>query len=146
MTDGVLLLFRLVWGWGCVRSGYKHLVNFDGAASYFASLHIPYPAPALCVSAAAELLGGMMLMLGFGARVACVPLVINFTVAFLTSGRLHVVNLLLLRDADKFIAYPALPYLMTSVLIFAFGPGRYALDHLIHKDRTTRKSGVDPCR
>jgi putative oxidoreductase len=130
MTSLVLLLFRLLWGFGNIRSGYKHFLDFEGTTAYFASLHIPYPATAVCVSATAELIGGAMLMLGFRARLACVPLFINFTVAYLTSGRPHVINLLLLRDADKFIGYPALPYLMTSLLIFAFGPGKYSLDHL----------------
>lgn len=129
LTSLVLLLFRLLWGFGNIRSGYKHFANFEGTTGYFASLHIPYPAVAVCLSATAELVGGVMLMLGFGVRFACVPLFINFTVAYLTSGRPHLVNLLLLRDADKFISYPALPYLMTSLLIFAFGAGRYSLDH-----------------
>ena len=136
MTSLVLLLFRLLWGFGNIRSGYKHFANFEGTTGYFASLHIPYPAAAVCLSATAELVGGVMLMLGFGVRFACVPLFINFTVAYLTSGRPHVVNLLLLRDADKFIGYPALPYLMTSLLIFAFGAGKYSLDHLVSGPRS----------
>ncbi len=129
----VLLLFRLFWGYGNMRSGYKHLANFEGTSGYFASLHIPFPEVAVCLSATAELVGGLMLILGIGVRFACIPLFINFTVAYLTSGLPHVINLLLLRDADKFIGYPALPYLMTSLLIFAFGAGKYSLDHLVFR-------------
>src|SRR5690606_19556498 len=128
---GIFLGVRLLIGFECVRSGLKHLINFDGAAAYFAKLQIPAPESALVVSALAELTGGLLLMVGLGTRAACIPLFINFLVAYLTSGRESLVLLLTLQDAWKFVTYPAFPFLLASMWFFVTGAGRMSLDHLI---------------
>ena len=127
MQPLALLLLRLAWGWQLVESALGHLTNFSKTADYFRGLGIPSPGLSAAMSASTELVGGALLILGLYARLASVPLLVNFCVAYAFANRAALGELLHLRP-DDFINDSAFPFLLTSLLVIAFGPGRISVD------------------
>ncbi len=127
-----LLLLRLGWGWELIESGYGHLTHLPDTVSYFNSLHIPYPKINAIVSGSTEFVGGVLLMLGLGARAICIPLFFNFCVAFATASHDNVVHIFS-QDASKIVDDTAYPFLITSLVILTIGPGLFSLDAILQR-------------
>jgi putative oxidoreductase len=134
-----LLFVRLAWGFQLYESGVGHLTHVAKTTEFFESLKLfgrfPLPAPALnvYVSGSTELVGGILLMLGLFSRPVAVLLFFNFCVAYATAGWSEIGDLVHFRGPDNFINDAAFPFLVVSLLVFAFGPGRVALDALIFR-------------
>jgi putative oxidoreductase len=136
LQSPVLLLIRLAWGFQLYESGWGHLTHVEKTAKFFESLHIPHPVANVYISGCTEWIGGILLMLGLFSRPISVLLLVNFSVAYLTASRDSVVKLLHFHNPDDFINDAAFPFLVTSLLILAFGPGRIALDSLLFRRST----------
>src|SRR5712672_934994 len=106
-----LLVIRVYWGWLFLQSGIGKFGHIDKVVSFFTDLGIPAPTLNAYFNASLETIGGILLILGLAARLISVPLLINMIVAYIT--------------ADPF------PFLLVSLLILIFGPGKLSLDHLI---------------
>ena len=141
LQSPVLLLIRLAWGFQLAESGWGHLTNVGKTADFFTSLHIPFPVANVYISGTSELVGGILLMLGLFSRLISVPLLFNFCVAYLTASQGAVKELLHFKNPDDFINDSAFPFLVTSLLILAFGPGKISLDYLLEK-LCGKKSGA----
>ena len=131
----VLLLLRVLIGWQFYLTGKGKLAHFDKTADFFESLHIPAPRFHAGMVGSVEMVGGLLLFLGLGTRFAAVPLAISMVVAYLTDslpegkGDIHGFS-----DAVDFIINAApFAFLMTCLILLAFGPGKVSLDHLIAK-------------
>jgi putative oxidoreductase len=133
LQSPVLLLIRLAWGFQLAESGWGHLTNVGKTADFFTSLHIPFPVVSVHICGTTELVGGILLMLGLFARVISIPLLFNFCVAYLTASHAAIKELLHFKNPDDFINDSAFPFLVTSLLILAFGPGKISLDYLLEK-------------
>ena len=129
----VLLLVRLAWGFQLYESGWGHLTHVEKTARYFQSLRIPHPELNVYVSGTTEFVGGILLMLGLFSRFISVPLLFNFCVAYATAGRDSLRELVHLKNPDDFINDSAFQFLVTSLLILAFGPGKVALDAFLFR-------------
>ncbi|HTQ30221.1 MAG TPA: DoxX family protein [Opitutaceae bacterium] len=140
----VLLFIRLAWGFQLLESGWGHLTHVGKTAQFFASLHIPFPTANVYISGTTELVGGALLMLGLFARGISIPLIFNFCVAYATDASSSIKELLQL-SPDDFINYTAFPFLVTSLLILAFGPGKISIDFLVEKF-AGKKSGASATR
>lgn len=70
-----------------------------------------------------------MLALGLFARPASVPLIFTMIVAYATadSDALHDI----FRNPDQFVTAAPFLFLLVSVIVLAFGPGKLSLDHLL---------------
>jgi putative oxidoreductase len=137
----VLLLIRLAWGFQLAESGWGHLTHVAKTADFFKSLHIPFPVANVYISGTTELVGGILLMIGLFSRLISIPLLFNFCVAYLTASRPAIQELLHFKNPDDFINDSAFPFLVTSLLILAFGPGKISLDCLLEKF-CCKKSGA----
>lgn len=133
LQSPVLLLIRLAWGWELAESGWGHLHHINDTAKFFADLHIPYPVANVYLSGSVELIGGILLILGLFARPISVPILFNFFVAYVTDGIGPIKELLHFKNPDHFIDYTAFPFVITSLLMLAFGPGKISLDFVIEK-------------
>jgi putative oxidoreductase len=132
LQSPVLLLIRLAWGFQLAESGWAHLTHVDKTAEFFKSLHIPFPVANVYLSGTTELVGGILLMLGLFSRFISIPLLFNFCVAYLTASP-GALKELLHFSPDDFINDSAFPFLVTSLLILAFGAGKISLDYLLEK-------------
>src|SRR5271166_17327 len=128
----VLLFIRLAWGFQLAESGWGHLTHVEKTTQFFESLkffgRFPMPMPVLNVyiSGTTELVGGILLMLGLFSRPISILIFFNFCVAYATAGWSEISEILHLHSPDDFINDAAFPFLVTSLLILAFGPGRAA--------------------
>ena len=75
-----------------------------------------------------ECLGGLLLALGLFARPAALPLAFTMVVAYWTADRdaLRAIA----RDPDQFVTAAPFLFLLASLVILTFGPGKLSLDAL----------------
>jgi len=133
----VLLLIRLYFGFICMRSGYRHLANFDKTVEAFVGWHVPMPKVNVVISGTTELVGGAMLMVGLFSRLISIPLIFNFLVAIvsvsLADPDYHDKILHFWNFPDVVLKDDAFPFLCTAVLVLFFGPGLLSVDALLRR-------------
>lgn len=129
LQSPLLLAIRLYWGWQFCQAGWGKLHTHSDVTEFFMSLHIPLPGLNAWVVAITECFGGMLLLLGLGARLVCIPLIIAMVVAFLTADWEAVQ--MLFSDSSKFTGATPFLFLFASVIVFAFGPGVFSIDYLL---------------
>src|SRR6202012_1204452 len=85
LQSPLLLALRLYWGWQFFQTGKGKLMNHEKVTAFFASLHIPFPSFNVWLASSTECLGGVLLLVGLGSRLVCVPLLFTLTIAYLTA-------------------------------------------------------------
>ncbi len=125
----LLLAMRLYWGWAFFQTGKGKLMNLDRTTGFFESLHIPMPHLNAIIAGSTECFGGLLLLLGLGARLVSIPLIFTMIIAYVTadSEALHAI----FSYPDKFVSATPFQFLLTALIVLAFGPGRISLDWLI---------------
>ena len=126
-----LLFVRLYWGWQFAVDGWGKLHNLPKVIEHFGSLVLPVPGPTAVFVSILELVGGVLLALGLGSRLIALLLTANMTVAYITGDREALLSIF--SNPDKFSAAAPFTYLMASLIVLIFGPGRYALDYLVER-------------
>jgi putative oxidoreductase len=128
LQSPLLLAIRLYWGWSFFQTGKGKLLHLGRTAAYFGSLGIPLPKLNVVLAGGTECLGGLLLVIGLFSRVASLPLVFTLSIAYLTAEHeaLHAV----FSDPDKFTGATPFLFLFAVVVVLAFGPGKFSLDHL----------------
>ena len=126
-----LLFVRMYWGWQLAQSGWGKLHNLSNVTDFFMSLNLPHPAQTAIFISCIEFFGGTFLALGLLSRMTALVLTINMVVAYVTADREALLSVF--SDPDKF--YGAAPYtfLVASVIILFFGPGKFAVDVLVRR-------------
>ena len=126
LQSPLLLVVRLYWGLSFAQTGWGKLMNLDRTAGFFESINLPLPKLNAIAAGSTEFLGGLLLALGLFARPAAVPLIFTMIVAYATAHReeLGVV----FSDPDKFVTAAPFLFLLASLFVLVFGPGRLSLD------------------
>lgn len=119
------LLLRLVFGYFWLETGWAKLHNLDFFSARFVEWGIPLPMFSATVSGATDLVGGALLILGLGTRLAAVPMIINMLVA------LALVVLPTIGTLDEFVELDEVLYVAVLFWLLVAGPGKASLDHLI---------------
>jgi putative oxidoreductase len=133
LRDLFLLAVRIVWGWGFFQAGLGKFKNFDRTTGFFQSPGIPFPEVNAALAASTELLGGLLLLIGLGARVIPVPLIVTMIVAYATAHREELSALLAFPELDPFLQAPPFLFMMAALIIFLFGAGRVSLDEVLRR-------------
>ncbi len=138
-----LLAVRLYWGWQFMQTGWGKLSDIGKVVGFFTDLGIPAPTLNAYFVSALEFGGGILLILGLGSRLIALPLVIDMIVAYITADREAL--LLIFSNPDKFTAAAPYTFLVASLIVLIFGPGRFSLDALLAARRGNRQvqSAVD---
>jgi putative oxidoreductase len=124
-----LFFVRLYWGWQLVQSGWGKLHNLDKVAEFFTSLSLPMPAQTALAISCLEFFGGIFLALGLLSRLTALVLTINMLMAYITADREALLSIF--SDPDKFYAAAPYTFLIASLIVLIFGPGKIALDTLL---------------
>lgn len=119
------LLLRLVFGWFWVETGWAKLHNLAFFSQRFVEWGIPFPTLSATLSGATDLVGGALLLVGLGTRLAAVPMIINMLVA------LAVVVLPTISTLDEFVELDEVLYVAVLFWLLVAGPGKASLDHLL---------------
>jgi len=125
---------RFVWGIQLMQAGVGKLLNIETPIGYFTQLGIPFPVENAWLVGFTETFGGLFLALGLLSRLTAIPIIINLSVAYLTTEQPALHKLLSLDTDDFFAAAPFL-FLFAAVIVLAFGPGVFSLDYLIARWR-----------
>jgi putative oxidoreductase len=128
----LLLVIRLWWGWSFVLTGWGKLSHLDKTVEFFSSLSIPMPKLNAIMAASTECGGGALILLGLFSRLAAVPLIFTMLVAYATADREALFAIV--RDTDKFTGATPFLFLLATLIVFAFGPGRLSLDAVLFKN------------
>ncbi len=137
LQSPLLLVIRLYWGVSFAQTGLGKLTHLEKTTEFFASLDLPAPKLNALAAGSTECLGGMLLALGLFARPAALPLIFTMIVAYATadSEALHA----LFSDPDKFVSATPFLFLLASLLVLVFGPGRLSLDALLFARKDAAK-------
>jgi putative oxidoreductase len=119
------LLLRLVFGYFWLETGWAKLHNLDFFSQRFVEWGIPFPTFSATLSGATDLVGGALLILGLGTRLATIPMIVNMLVA------LVVVVLPDISTLDEFVELDEVLYVCVLFWLLVAGPGKASFDHWI---------------
>src|SRR5271154_3392561 len=124
-----LLAVRLYWGWQFMQTGWGKLSDINKVVGFFTDLGIPAPALNAYFVSALEFGGGLLLILGLGSRLIALPLVIDMIVAYITADREALFSVF--SNPDKFTAAAPYTFLIASLIVLIFGPGKASVDSFL---------------
>jgi len=124
-----LLFVRLYWGWQLIQSGWGKLHHLSNVTDFFTSLGLPLPAQMAVFISCLEFFGGIFLAVGFLSRLTSLALTINLVVAYITADREALFSIF--SDPDKFYAAAPYTFLVASLIILLFGPGKLSVDTVL---------------
>lgn len=126
IQDLILLFIRIIVGWGFLVVGKTKLVNLDYTASAFESLGILVPSLIAGLLGVVETVGGLLLVAGLLSRLAAANLAISMIGVYIISqGENAFGNI-----GGSTLQSPC-TFVFGSLVIFAFGTGRLALDNVL---------------
>jgi putative oxidoreductase len=131
-----LLLVRLYWGWQFAQTGWGKLHHIARVTGFFTDLGIPFPHASAIWVALLEFVGGILLAVGFLSRPVAFLLAFDMLVAYLTADREAFAAFF--TDPGKFTGASPFTFLAASLIILVFGPGRIAVDAIIHRAGSSR--------
>lgn len=120
-----LVFLRVLMGLGIANHGVPKVFGgkIDGFAEGVAQMGFPFPVFFAWSAALSELLGGLLIMFGFGTRVAAFFVAVTMAVAAFVR---HAPDPLRVKEL-------ALAYLVVALALALMGPGKYSLDEHICK-------------
>ena len=140
LRSPLLLAIRLYWGWQFYVAGHGKLMNLDKTAGFFENLHIPHPHLNAILAGSTECFGGLLLLLGLGARIVTIPLIFTMIIAYVTaeSDALHAI----FSDPDKFVTAAPFEFMLAAIIVLIFGPGKLSCDWLVGKKFSSKPAKV----
>ena len=121
------LAMRLVLAYGFWTTGTMKWSGIENVATWFESMGYPFPLLNAYMAATTEVIGAVLLLLGFATRMISIPLIIIMLVAIFT---VHISSGF--EAGNNGFEIP-LYYLIMLFALFVTGPGRISLIGLIKK-------------
>lgn len=131
LPDPLLLAIRLYWGWQFFETGKGKLMNLERTVGFFTELGIPLPKLNAIMAGSTECFGGLLLLIGLGSRFITIPLMFTMIVAYLTADSEAVKGIF--ADPDAFVTAAPFLFLLASLIVFTFGPGRFSADAMLRR-------------
>lgn len=128
-----LLWMRMTWGHQFFLTGLGKLGKIDNVIEYFTSLKIPFPTFHAYLIANIELIGGILLFVGLCSRFAGLVLAIVMISALSIAHAPMLAHFRFILDPSSLVNEAPYPFLITSLLILFFGPGRISIDAWIKR-------------
>lgn len=131
LKSPILLLCRLYWGWAFIYAGWEKLNDIDAFAKSLENWHVIAPTIQAYLVGFTEFFGGLCLFLGFASRLAAIPLIIEMFIAYLLAHREALKAIFV--HPSLFVAESPFNFLLVSLIVLAFGPGRFSVDYMLEK-------------
>lgn len=127
LQDTLALVGRIVLAWFFVPAGFGKIAGFAGTVGYATAAGLPMPTVGVAIGLAIELIGGLMLLVGFQTRWAALALALFSAVA---AFFFH--NYWALPEAQQMMQqlnFSKNLAIAAGLLAFAaFGAGRWSID------------------
>jgi putative oxidoreductase len=133
----LLLALRVYFFWQLFLAGKGKLLNIERTTEFFSTLNIPMPLLSVYLAASTECFGGLLLVVGLASRLVAIPVAFTMIVAFVTADYEALTSIF--SDPDKFVAAAPFPFLLSALIVLAFGPGAFSLDALIKRFAVSRR-------
>src|SRR3954467_11589129 len=130
------LVARLTLGVLFVSTGWGKVHSLPKVTAYFAELGIPFPGVQAPMVSFVELIGGALLIIGLGSRLAALPLMASMLVAILTAQRANVHGL---PDLFGLVEWT---YFSLLLWVAIAGPGKVSLDSVIVGRQRSKAQGA----
>lgn len=131
LKSPILLICRLYWGWLFFEAGLNKFQDIGAFAESLNQYHVPFAHVSAYAAAITELVGGLLLIVGFATRLAAIPLAFVMLTAYST---VHADALKsIFSTPSEFVAQAPFNFLLISLILLAFGPGRFSLDYLLER-------------
>lgn len=127
----LLLVFRLYWGWQFFITGQGKFTGHAKVVEFFTSLNLPFPDMTAWFVSCVEMFGGLFLLLGLFSRPWGIVLSVNMLVAYLSVDDDRAKLLSIFKDPGPFLQADPFFFMLTALLVFAFGPGKISADYLL---------------
>lgn len=127
----ILLVFRLYWGYRLFLTGKGKLLNHENTTAFFDKLGIPMPGLNAWFVGGVECIGGLLLIVGLFSRPTALLITITMLVAYITADTEALMGIF--TDPKPFLMAAPFFFLLTGLLVLAFGPGKIALDTFVRK-------------
>src|SRR5258707_5835925 len=124
-----LLVLRLYFFWQLFLTGKGKLANIGKVSEFFASLGIPLPTLNAYFIGSLECFGSLLLIIGLASRPLALLVLLSMIVAYLTADFETVSGIF--SDPDKFVKADPFPFLLTALIVFVFGPGKFSVGALL---------------
>lgn len=131
LKSPVLLLCRLYWGWLFIAAGWEKLNDISKFTLFLEGYQFPAPTLMAYLAALTEFVGGLCLFVGFASRLAAIPLIIEMLTAYSTvhAKAFHA----FFEHPGLFVAEAPFNFLLTALIVLAFGPGRFSIDYMLER-------------
>lgn len=120
------MLVRLYRGRQFFQAGSGKIETIPQVTGFFTELGSPLPGLSARVVAGRAFAGGILLIAGLVSRLIAIPLTVNTLVAHATVDREALPAVI--SDPDRFFAAAPYTFLLASLIVLVFGPGKFALD------------------
>jgi putative oxidoreductase len=130
----LLLIARILMMVLFVLFGWEKLMNFAATANSFASLGLPFPRLATCVSIVVELGFGMAIVVGFLTRPLALLLAVYTIITGFIGHQYWTLSGTAQVDAEINF-YKNVAIAGGFLLLYLTGPGQYSVDGIHHQDR-----------
>ncbi len=122
-----LLAIRLLLAYEFYGPAISKLKDFGSTVTWFESLGMPLPGVNAVLATATETLAFILLPLGLGTRIICIPLIITMLVAIATVHGGNGFNV-----CDGGYQFPVY-YIIIFAILITTGPGKLSLDYWLSK-------------
>ena len=140
----VLLLARIVIGWGFYQAGHGKVQDIQKPIHFFEKLNIVFPVANAYFVSYLECIGGILMLIGFFSRPICLMLAVDMIVAYATAHRENAMALFTDQDMSKFADAAPFWFLVGSLLVWALGPGWFSIDGIIKGLMPKRRKEITP--
>jgi len=127
------LLIRVTVGVVFIQTGWGHLSHMaDTVEAFRNDFGVPLPELNARIASCTEFFGGILILVGLGARLAALPMAFTMLVAIATAKRGQLSGF----SFDSFttlLGFEEWSYLVMFLVIAIIGPGRVSVDTLIAK-------------
>lgn len=127
----ILLAFRLTWGYQFFKTGKGKLLHHQDIVEFFSTLGIPQPDLNAWFVGGLECIGGILLVIGLASRLVALPLAISMVVAYLSVAEDRAKFFSMFSNPDPFLQADPFFFLLTALIVLAFGPGPISIDYLL---------------
>jgi putative oxidoreductase len=131
LQSPLLLALRVYFFWQLFQTGQGKLSNIGKIIEFFKSLGIPAPEVNAYFVSSLECFGGLLLVIGLVSRPIALMVTASMFVAYWTAD--HEALTGMFTDPDKFVQAAPFPYLLTALIVLAFGPGLLSVDALLKR-------------
>jgi putative oxidoreductase len=125
--DVAALVGRILLALMFVLAGFGKITGFDGTAGYIASKGLPLPQVGAAIAVVVELVGGLLLIVGWKARwVALVLAIFTAVATYFFHDFWHMTDAA--AGTNKLMFLKNVSVIGGMLMVWAFGPGRLSID------------------